>query len=155
MHAVVKAFAGWFSIICSAIALNSLSNKAALKYSLKSRAMYSSLVFGQTPSKNPMWPPRAVTQIATWLEFSAAAVGMAVENERKKQLETDAKLAYWTQSIKQTHLQVVGMDHLQHSDIAKAEKFCVIYRVMRPHYNNDRRHDSQNVLSWSSYRIPW
>lgn len=65
MAAMSGVFDAKFSINFSETSCSSLSNKAALKYCLNSRAMYSSLVFGQIPSKNPMCPPRAVTQIAT------------------------------------------------------------------------------------------
>lgn len=54
-----------------------LSNKVAPKYCPNNLAMYSSLVLGQTPSRKPMCPPRAVTMIATWLDSSAARVGIA------------------------------------------------------------------------------
>lgn len=57
----------------------SLSNSAAEKYCPNILAMYWSLLPGQTPSRNAMCPPRAVTTIATCDDFSAALIGIAEE----------------------------------------------------------------------------
>lgn len=69
--------------ICWDVLLKFLSsNSVAEKYWPNSRPIYWSFKLGQIPSKNPMCPPLAVITIATWDEFDAASIGIAVIEQK-------------------------------------------------------------------------
>jgi len=67
------AFAGFMTVSIK----SEPSANRAVKYCVKRRHIYCSLKRGKRPSRNPMWPPRAVTTIATCFDWCAAWIGIA------------------------------------------------------------------------------
>lgn len=137
----------------------SLSNRAALKYWAKILDMYWSLLPGQTPSKNAIWPPRAVTTIATWEDFSAALIGIAVKikGSSEDQYRVALRLIAVTLSnglaiFKGTYHPMAETDHRPLKGKESGLWSCGVCYATSRACNSLWRHRNRNESMWSDYQ---
>ena len=114
--------------------------KTAVKNCEKTFPIYCSSLTGQTPSRNPMWPPREVTIIATCFDSLTSVKGIAKkENSFPSWINYNSTFIFQKCNLAGNYLLVVEMDHRLRSGRVKEPRYCVIYRVGLLSRNNPLR----------------